>query len=179
MWGLFFLCMAVEIKLSDAHKVLAWDEATRRQSQNEEQGRKGRNRAAVGGTKALGHHLFGTAGEIAVAIYLDLEDHLFLEKEPIKNSRDLPFDIDVKCRPNHGWDLLVQLDDDPTKNFVLVTIQKQVILIQGWISGRDAMSQGQIKEYVKGRPAYSIDKSLLKSPESLKDHVATVMGCSY
>lgn len=171
--------MAVEIKFSDAHKVQAWDEAERRQNQNEEQGRKSRNRGASVGAKALSHHLYGAAGEIAVAVYLGLEDHLFLDKEPVKNSRDLPCDIDVKCRPNHDWDLLVQLDDDPTKNFVLVTIQNKVTLIQGWISGKDAMAQGQIKEYVKGRPAYAVSKSLLKSPESLRDHVAAVMGCSH
>jgi len=171
--------MAVEVRLSDAHKVQAWDEAERRQTQNQLQGRRPRNRGASTGAKALSHHLYGAAGEIAAAIYLGLEDHLFLDKEPVKNSRDLPCDIDVKCRPNHDWDLLVQLDDDPTKNFVLVTIQSKVILIQGWISGKDAMAKGQIKEYAKGRPAYAVDKLLLNSPESLRKHVEAVMGRAY
>lgn len=167
--------MSITITLSDQQKAMAWDEAERRQNDNEKNNRRSRNNGHSRGAAALTNHLYGAAGEIAVAKYLSLEEYLFLDKEPVKNSRDLPCDIDVKCRPNHDWDLLVQLDDDPTKNFVLVTAQNKQIRLQGWINGKDAMREDWIKEYVKGRPAYSVPQSELRSPESLKQFVDNQM----
>jgi hypothetical protein len=159
--------MAVEICFTDAQKARIWDEAHRRQSENEAANRRPRNRAASRGSRALSHHLYGAAGEMAVASYLDLENSVFLDKEPTRNSRDLPGDIDVKCRPNHAWDLLVQLDDDPTKNFVLVTIQNKQVLVQGWINGKEAMKEEWVKEFVKGRPCYAVPQQELKDPTSI------------
>lgn len=163
--------MPIEVVLTDQNKAMAWDEAERRQSENEKNKRRSRNNGASYGARALSHHLYGAAGEVAVAKYLGLEEHLFADKQPVKNSRDLPCDIDVKCRPNHDWDLLVQLDDDPTKKFVLVTIQNKTVLIQGWIQGNEAMRDEWIKEYVKGRPAYAVPKAALETPESLHQYV--------
>ena len=166
--GGIYLCGMIEVVLTDDEKALAWDEAHRRQAVNEESKRRGRNGAAAFGMQALMYHLYGAAGEIAVASYLDMKDFLFQDKTPVRGSCDLPNGIDVKCRSNHKYDLLVQIDDDPSKKFVLVTIQSKRVLIQGWIQGKDAMQEKWIKEYRKGRPAYAVPQSALLHIDLLK-----------
>lgn len=160
----------VEFHFSEEQKALAYDEAHRRQSVNQAKGLKGRNGAPARGSQALGMHLIGAAAEIAVASYLGLEQYLFQETEAVRGSEDLP-GIDVKCRSKHDYDLLVQLDDVPTKKFVLVTIQDKRTLIHGWIEGHQAMKQKWVKEFVKGRPCYAVPQSALQPIDSLKNHV--------
>ena len=113
--------MAIQIDLTTEQLKRAEQEALRRQSVNEARGLRGRNRAAATGPKALELHRLGCTGEIAVAAYLGLGEQVFTESEAVRGSRDLPGGIEVKTRPKHGYDLLVQLDDDPSKLFVLVT----------------------------------------------------------
>ena len=128
----------------------------------------GRNKAPAIGSAAQVMHLLGAAAELAVACYLDIEDCVYQEVEPIRGSSDLPGNIDVKCRSNHSYDLLVQLDDEPSKKFVLVTIQNRRTLIHGWILGRDAMKDQWIKTYVRGRTCYAVPQEYLNPIEDLK-----------
>ena len=84
----------------------------RRQGVNEAQGLRGRNGGAWKGSKALDIHLLGAAGEMAVASYLGLKEHLFKETEAKRGSDDLP-GIDVKTRSKASYDLIVQKREDP------------------------------------------------------------------
>ena len=129
---------------------------------------QGRNNAPAQGTTAQLMHLLGAAGELAVACYLGLEDEVFKDTEPVRGSSDLPGRIDVKCRSNHSYDLLVQLDDEPDKKFVLVTIQNRRTFIHGWIFGKDAMKEQWIKTYVRGRTCYAVPQEHLNPIEELK-----------
>jgi hypothetical protein len=85
-------------QLSDEEKQLALSEAERRQSVNEQNNSVGRNRGIEKGSKALMLHKIGSLGEMAVASYLGLNNFLYCDKTPKKDSCDLPFRIDVKTR---------------------------------------------------------------------------------
>jgi len=120
-------------------------------------------------------HKLGCIGEVAVAIYLGLERFLFQQKNAIANSVDLPGNIEVKTRSKHGYDLLIQLDDEPSKLFVLVTCDgsadSRKARIIGWTYGANVMKREFVREFVRGRPCYAIRQSLLNSIETLMDEI--------
>ena len=163
---------AIRSFLTDSQKDRIRKEARRRQSTNEALQLKGRNKCPALGELALKYHELGAGGELAVAAFLDMEDQVFLDQTPQRGSADLPLGIDVKTRARHYYDLLVQLDDDPSKTFVLVTVENKEVLMHGWISGTFAMRDQFIKEYVKGRPCYAIPKAHLSPMLSLKSKVS-------
>ena len=162
---------AVRISLTESDKVAIKAEARRRQSVNESLGLLGRNNGPAQGVLAARYHELGAGGEMAVATYLGLVGHLYKDLTPTRGSADLPPNIDVKTRARHYYDLLVQLDDCPKKTFVLVTVENKEVLMHGWIHGEEAMKKEYVKEYVKGRPCYSIPKEKLSPMLSLKEYV--------
>jgi hypothetical protein len=157
----------IEFIFTDEEREMARAEGFRRQAVNEAQGLRGRNGGAWRGSKALDIHLLGAAGEVAVASYLGLKEHLFKEKEARRGSDDLPGGIDVKTRSNARYDLIVQRQSDPNKKFVLVTIESQQTLIHGWCYGKDAMQNQFWKDPARGRPAYFVPQDFLCSMESI------------
>jgi hypothetical protein len=160
--------MPVKITLAPEQLALAEAEAHRRQFQNESRGLKGRNKAPGKGEKALKMHLLGCIGEVAVADYLGLQEHLFKAQSPVPGAADLPGNIEVKTRSKHGYDLLVQISDDPNKIFVLTTHEGSgPTHIVGWIHGRDAMRKDWIREFVRGRPCYAVPQGELQLPETI------------
>jgi hypothetical protein len=158
----------IEFVFTPEERRLAMEEGMRRQSVNEAKGLRGRNKGPRFGDKALEVHLLGAAGEMAVASYMGLKEHLYVEKEARRGSDDLPGGIDVKTRSNHRYDLLVQRNEDPARKFVLVTIQDQKTLIHGWAFGGDCMKEEFWADPAKGRPAYFVPQSVLRPMESLK-----------
>lgn len=159
--------MAIQINLTKDQVATAEKEAMRRQSYNEKMGYSGRNKAPKTGSKALEMHRLGCLGEVAVAWHLGLQDFLFADKFPVPGSADLPGKIEVKTRSKHGRDLLIQLDDDPSKVYILVTCEQYDICIVGWINGYDAMRRDWIREFIRGRPCYAVPQSKLHSMASL------------
>jgi hypothetical protein len=157
----------IEFVFSDEERSLAMEEGMRRQAVNEAKGLRGRNRGPRFGDKALQVHLLGAAGEVAVASYLGLKHELFKEKEARRGSDDLP-GMDIKTRSKHSYDLIVQKNEDPGQRFVLVTIQDQKTLLHGWCWGREAMKDEFWADPARGRPAYFVGQSFLRSMESLK-----------
>jgi len=140
-------------------------EAFRRQELNERQCRKSRNNGgekAEKGELALRYHLLGAAGEMAVAVLLGMEDQLYQETEAKRGSSDLPPNIDIKTRSKHYYDLIVQLDESPSKILVLVTIENRTTLIHGWINSKDAMKEQWKKDPAGGRMAYFVPKTNLQ-----------------
>jgi len=157
----------IEFVFSEQERQQAMEEGLRRQRVNESKALRGRNGGAWKGSKALEIHLLGAAGEVAVASYLDMKEHLFKETEARRGSDDLP-GMDIKTRSKHSYDLIVQKREDPQKRFVLVTIQDQKTLLHGWCYGHEAMQEQFWADPAKGRPAYFIPRSVLHSMESLK-----------
>jgi hypothetical protein len=157
----------VQIDLTPEQLERAKVEAYRRQAHNEAKALKGRNRAPASGEAALKMHELGCIGELAVAAYLGLEDSVFSNETPLRGSCDLPGGIEVKTRPKHGRDLLVQLDDDPGKVFVLVT-HEGTTKVAGWAKGVDIMKREYVRELVKGRPCYVVSQKVLQPAETLE-----------
>lgn len=157
----------VEFVFTNDQRARAYQEGLRRQQFNETKNFRGRNKAPTRGKRAQQMHLLGAAAEMAVAAYLGLEDHLYLQEKPVRGSCDLP-GIDVKCRSKHNYDLLIQLDDTPDKNFVLVTIDDNKTIIHGWISGHEGMKKEWIKEFVPGRACYAVPQENLHPLEGLR-----------
>ena len=143
------------------------EEGIRRQAVNEAKGLRGRNNGPRFGDKALEVHLLGAAGEMAVASYMGLKEHLYAEKEARRGSDDLP-GMDIKTRSKHSYDLIVQKREEPQKRFVLVTIQDQKTLLHGWCYGHEAMQERFWADPARGRPAYFVGKEHLRSMETLQ-----------
>jgi hypothetical protein len=143
----------ISFVFSEEERSLAMEEGMRRQGVNEAKGLRGRNGGAWKGSKALDIHLLGAAGEVAVASYLGMKEHLFKETEARRGSDDLP-GMDVKTRSRHQYDLIVQKNENACKKFVLVTIESQKTFLHGWCYGRDAMKEEFWADPARGRPAY-------------------------
>ena len=156
----------IEIVFTAEERRLAMEEGVRRQSVNEAKGLRGRNNGPTFGGKALEVHLLGAAGEMAVASYMGLKEHLYAEKEAKRGSCDLP-GIDVKTRSKASYDLIVQKREDPRKKFVLVTIENQKTLLHGWCYGEEAMQERFWADPARGRPAYFMPKEHLRPMETL------------
>jgi hypothetical protein len=157
----------ISFVFSEEERMLAMEEGMRRQGVNEARGLRGRNGGAWKGSKALDIHLLGAAGEVAVASYLGLKEHLFKEKEARRGSDDLPGGIDVKTRSKAAYDLIVQRQSDPSKKFVLVTVENQQTLIHGWCYGHEALQEQYWADPARGRPAYFVPKEALRSIDEL------------
>ena len=157
----------ISFVFSEEERRLAMEEGMRRQQVNEARGLRGRNGGAWQGSKALDIHLLGAAGEVAVASYLGLKEHLFKETEAKRGSDDLPGGIDVKTRSKSRYDLIVQKQEDPNKVFVMVTIENQRTLLHGWCYGHEAMKEEYWADPARGRPAYFVPKEALHSMDAL------------
>jgi hypothetical protein len=157
----------ISFVFSEEERRLAMEEGMRRQRVNEARGLRGRNGGAWQGSKALDIHLLGAAGEVAVASYLGLKEHLFKEAEAKRGSDDLPGGIDVKTRSKSRYDLIVQKQEDPNKVFVMVTIENQRTLLHGWCYGHEAMKEEYWADPARGRPAYFVPKEALHSMDAL------------
>jgi hypothetical protein len=157
----------ISFVFSEEERRLAMEEGMRRQQVNEARGLRGRNGGAWQGSKALDIHLLGAAGEVAVASYLGLKEHLFKEAEAKRGSDDLPGGIDVKTRSKSRYDLIVQKQEDPKKVFVMVTIENQQTLLHGWCYGHEAMKEEYWADPARGRPAYFVPKEALHSMDAL------------
>jgi hypothetical protein len=164
---LFFMPTPIEFAFSDEERQQAMEEGLRRQGFNESKNLRGRNGGAWKGSKALEIHLLGAAGEMAVASYLGMKEHLFKETEARRGSDDLP-GMDIKTRSKHSYDLIVQKKEDPQKKFVLVTIESQKTFLHGWCYGEEAMEEKYWADPARGRPAFFVPKTVLRSMESLK-----------
>jgi hypothetical protein len=157
----------ISFVFSEEERRLAMEEGMRRQGVNEAQGLRGRNGGAWKGSKALDIHLLGAAGEVAVASYLGMKEHLFKETEARRGSDDLP-GIDVKTRSKTRYDLIVQKNEDVRKKFVLVTIENQKTFLHGWCYGHEAMQERFWADPARGRPAYFVTKEHLRPMETLR-----------
>lgn len=158
--------MYTTIELTLDQQRAAIREGQRRQGTNERNNTRGRNRAPERGKEAMNYHLCGALGEMAVASYLDLEEHLYQDLTPVRGSCDLPL-IDVKSRSNHRYELLCQTDDHDEKILVLVTVQNSEIRLHGWMESYWAKTY-PIVSFRSGRPAHVVPQADLQDPSLLR-----------
>jgi hypothetical protein len=107
-------------------------------------------------------------GEMAVAEYLGLGDEVFGDSRPLRGNPDLPGDIEVKTRSRKSYDLIVQKYERPDKIMVMVTIEKEEILIHGWCRAGDVMRKEFWSDPAGGRAAYFVPKTELRPLSTLK-----------
>lgn len=161
----------VEIVFTEEDRRVAIAEAERRQADNERKGVRGRQLAPERGQQAQRLHYYGAAGELAVASFLGLRRYLYLERNPVRGSSDLPFDIDVKTRSNHSYDLLLFPDYEISKNYVLVTIQNRRIYLHGFIHGSLVEQIATPIEYVQNRKGLAVKQKDLYPVEALLEYI--------
>jgi len=83
----------------------------------------------------LGLHIAGACGEMAVAkwrgVYWGGHVNTF-------KGADLGRNVQVRTRSDHKWDLIVRSDDADNDAFVLVTGTAPLLVLRGWMWGREA-----------------------------------------
>jgi hypothetical protein len=156
------------VNLTEEQRNKALAEADRRQSYNESRNLSGRNRAPAKGSKALNMHQLGAIGEMAAAVYFGVEDQVFSATTAVRNSSDLPGDIEVKTRSKHSYDLIVQKNERPDKKIVLVTVENNEVRVHGWCVAGDVMRQQFWADPARGRPAYFVPKRALNPLSTLE-----------
>lgn len=164
--------MIVKIKLAPDEYKRAADEGIKRRMRCIAEGRIQRNNFKGSDQQKLDNDIAGAVGELVAAQYLKLERHVFIEPEQIKGSVDLPPNIDVKCPRGHNRRLIVYLNDDPNKVFVLATYEQEEVWLHGWTYGHRVMKDYFLKDPVGNRPAYFVNSSVLHPMQLLKDFVA-------
>ena len=163
--------MIVKIKLDQNDQDRAVEEGTKRRMHNIAKKRMQRNNFLGSEKQKLDNDIVGAIGELAAARYLNLEHHIFVEPERIKGSIDLPPNIDVKCPRGHNRRLIIYLNDNPKKIFVLATYKGQEVWLHGWTYGHRVMKDCFLEDPVGGRPAYFVRPSVLHPIDQLKAFV--------
>lgn len=161
----------IKIVLDTKEQQRAKDEGTKRRLRCIAENRIQRNNFLGTEQKKLENDIVGAIGELATAKYLNLERFAFKEPDQIKGSVDLPPNLDVKCPRGHGRRLIVYLNDDPQKIFVLATYEQPEVWLHGWTYGHRVMKDCFLEDPVGGRPAYFVRPSVLLPMPTLKDYL--------
>ena len=123
-------------------------------------------------------HRLGATWEVAAAVHFGLESYLFSEQTARRGSADLPGDIEVKTRSRHKYDLIVQKDERPDKRIVLVTIESNKVILQGWCVAGDVMDEKYWADPAGWRPAYFVPKEGLRDIYELMELLQPVESTS-
>jgi len=161
----------MKIKLNPQQVKRALGEADRRQASNEYKLRNGNRRGPTIGEKAIRAHRIGCVGEMAVAAFLGLEEHLFTESDPVPDSCDLPGNIDVKTRSKPWHDLIVPRSDNINKKYVLVIYYSGDLEIVGWIDRKDAIKKMWFKNIPGRGMQYCVPQEALNPLSTLKEYI--------
>lgn len=158
------------VRLSLDESKIAYAIALERQADSMRRGLNPKHGASDDLDTAVGLHLLGVAGEIAVAKGLGI---YWAPTVGTFKMPDLASNIQVRARANDKHDLIVRQDDSDTDVYVLVVGRLPLFRIVGWISGADA-KQPQYVQLHGGRPAaYFVPQSTLHSLDNLGERIAS------
>lgn len=161
----------MKINLKPEQIKRAFNEADRRQTSNEFKVRNGNRKGPTIGEKAIRAHRLGCMGEMAVAAFLGLENHVFTDSDPVPGSSDLPGNIDVKTRSKKWHDLIVPFSDNMDKKYVLVIYEGNNVEICGWIDRKDAIKKMWLKNIPGRGKQYCVPKQALNPLSTLKEYI--------
>lgn len=161
----------VDVLLTDQELEFAISEGMRRQNYNQAHNVRGRGGAPERGDASLKINIEGSIGEYAVAKYLNLIPFLYQETKPVPGSVDLPPNIDVKTPASHRRRLVLFLNENPEKVFVLATYEGKEIRIHGWTYGKRVMKKTFIEDPINRGPRYYVPQSVLHPIQSLRDYL--------
>jgi hypothetical protein len=167
----------VSVQLTEEELLLATSEGTRRQNYNSSHNVRGRGGAPERGDHSLKINIDGAIGEYAAAKYLGLAKHLYTEYKPVPNSVDLPPNIDVKTPCAHNRRLVIFLNDDPQKIFLLATYEGEEIQLHGWSYGYRVMKDCFIEDPIGRGARYYVPKSALFPVDALRSYVLDLGYC--
>ena len=165
------------VYLTDHELSFATAEGNRRQDYNQKAGIRGRGGAPERGDQSRRINIEGAIGEFAVAKYLNMIPHVFKEIKPVPGSFDLPPNIDVKTPASHKRRLVIFLDENPQKIFVLATYQDNEIRLHGWTYGHRVMKSQFIEDPIGRGSRYYVPQSILHPMKYLK-HFLVDLGYS-
>ena len=155
----------ITFEFTREERLLAAREGQRRHQWARQYKSKGNNFAGHDGT--LHTEMIGAAGEMAVASYLGLKEHLYTLDVPVKDSFDLPPNIDVKARTGHHAQLILHANDRlDHKCFWLVTFENRTCYIHGWIDGLVCSRTDWLRHENTIQPCYYVPQQALHPPAS-------------
>lgn len=110
-------------------------------------------------------HVEGCLGEMAVA----KEYNLFWNANlGVIAPGDIGRKVEVRTRSRHHYDLILHPSDPDGSVFVLLTGTNGSYTLHGWLLGIEGKQQRYWADPAKGRPAFFVPQSALRSPESLR-----------
>ena len=161
----------VTVNLSKAEKWIAAREGIRRHRYDRRRNVKPRLNAPTEYKAARWINVVGSIGEYGAAKYLGLIDYLYTETKPIRDSVDLPPNIDVKTPQGHNRRLIVFRDGPSTSIYVLATFQDNELRLHGWLNGHEA-KQDRYLDNPAGRGfSYYVPSSDLRPISLLKSYL--------
>jgi len=161
----------VTVNLSKPEKWVAVREGIRRHRYDSKHKSKPRLGAPTDPKRARWISVVGSIGEYGAAKYLGLVDHLYTETKPIRDSVDLPPNIDVKTPQGHNRRLIVFRDGPSTSIYVLATFQNNELRVHGWLNGHEA-KQDKYLDNPAGRGfSYYVPSSDLRPISLLKSYL--------
>lgn len=110
------------------------------------------------------HNIEGACGEMAAAIALNLHNPMTVNTY---HDADLGESIQVRCRSNHSYDLIIREDDNPEEFFVLVTGSCPYYQVHGFMLGEDGMREEFWADPGNGGGAFFVPKDRLRPLEEI------------
>lgn len=109
---------------------------------------------------AIGIHIEGACGEIAVAKAVG---RYFSGSFNTFKAADLGENVQVRTRSSHDYELIVRNDDNPNHVYVLVTGTAPTYCIRGWAYARDVMKPDYLANHGGRHEAYFVPPNALNS----------------
>jgi hypothetical protein len=116
-------------------------------------------------------HIEGALGELAACKALGINWPASIDQF---SGPDLPFQIQVRTRPNHDYELYLWPGESVYFRWVLVTGKAPVYFVRGWETGPNLNRCEYLRAVKPGRPqSFFYPTDLLKPLESLKHLIST------
>jgi len=146
--------------------------AKARTTESVQNNRGGRNGSPIGGRAGVKYDIIGARGECAS--YLWASPVRWNVRMPVGKVADLDSFIDVKTRPNHWQDLVIQETDPDHWAYLLVCACRHPIYqIRGWCWGHEGKQPRFYFDPPGGWAAFFIkaDDTIIKHPALLLDEL--------
>ncbi len=104
-------------------------------------------------------HIEGACGEMAAAKVIGR--YWAATVGTYRSGGDIGDDIQVRCRSNPEWDLIIRKSDNPDHKFILVTGTAPTFNVIGWIKASDGQRDEFWAKHGNGEAAWFVPQSAL------------------
>lgn len=155
--------MVIEIPMSPGDVAYATTEAVSRFNYNRAKGNDASRGVAPTWVEQVAREISGALGEIAIARWQDKFPFSVFQERKMGDVGE----FEVRTTAYATGKLLVALDDNPERKYLLVTLPShEKALIHGWIYGYEAQDPKHYNSAMRA-PVYAVEQQYLHSPESL------------